>query len=222
MRKVGIYFITLIMIMCTSNIYAQIRIGAKAGLNVANSKIKDLDDTKSKLGVHIGGIAEYEIADAFTAQAGLLLSQKGFKYEESESFGGDSYSMELKASMFYLDIPLTAMYKFELGDISIYGTGGFNIGMGLSGKYESEYTETWDGETYSESDTDDIEWGSGAEDNIKRLDLGFIIGAGVEINESIQVGLSYNIGLNNISPHSGDEIKNSVFAITLSYFLTDF
>ena len=146
-----------------------------------------------------------------------MLSQKGYKAETS----GAGYSSEAKVSLFYLDIPLTAIYKYELSDFSIYGKGGFNIGMGLSGKYESEYTETYDGETYSDSDSESIDWGSGADDHIKRLGLGFIIGAGVEFNENIQVGLSYNIGLNNIAAQSGDEYKNKVFAITISYFLTE-
>lgn len=220
MRKLGIYFITLTLILCTTSIYAQIRIGAKAGLNIANMKIKDFDDTKSKLGIHLGVVGEYEIADALTAHAGLLLSQKGYKAEDSESEFGFTYSSETKVSMFYLDIPLTAMYKLEVGDLSIYGTGGFNIGMGLSGKYESEYTATFDGDTETDSDSDDIEWGG--DNGMKRMDLGFILGAGVEINESIQVGLSYTIGLNNLSPVSGEEYKNRVFALTATYFFTDF
>ncbi|MBU8891142.1 MAG: PorT family protein [Bacteroidales bacterium] len=218
MRKIGIYFFTFLMVLCTSNIYAQIRIGAKAGLNVANASTSGTIDTKSKLGIHLGGVAEYEIMDALYAQGGILLSQKGYKYELDLSGPGYTYTEESKISLFYIDIPLTAVYKFELGDMSIYGTGGFNIGMGLSGKYK--YEENDDGNITS-GETD-LDWGSGNTDDIKRMDLGFIVGAGVEINEAIQVGLSYNIGLNNLLPVSGVEAKNRVFAITISYFLTEF
>ena len=218
MKKRVFYFIAIFLVLFSLNTTAQIKIGAKAGLNLANAAVEGLKDTKSKIGIHIGGIAELEIADALSAQVGLLLSQKGYKVEESGTDFGISYSSEEKASLFYLDIPLTAMYKYELSDFSIYGKGGFNIGMGLSGKYSWE--DTYDGDT--DSGDDSIEWGSGVDDHLKRLELGFILGAGVEFNENIQVGLSYNIGLNDISAQDGSEIKNRVFAITVSYFLTDF
>ena len=218
MKKLWIYFITVLFILCTSSLFAQIKIGAKAGLNISSAKVKNFDDTKSKLGIHLGGVAEYEIMDMLYAQAGILLSQKGYKWEDDMSMLGYTYTEESTISLFYLDIPLTAMYKYELGDLSIYGTGGFNIGMGLSGKYKYEINDDGDESSGDES----IDWGSGDDDDVKRLDLGFIIGAGVEINESIQVGLSYTIGLNNLAPQSGADYKNRVFAITATYFLADF
>lgn len=222
MKKLTIILIAFLLTISFSELKAQIRIGAKVGLNIANMKIEDFDDSKSKLGIQIGAVGDYEIMDALYAQAGLIISQKGYKYEDGESFGGgDSWSREDKTSLTYLDIPLTAIYKLELGDLSVYGQGGFNIGLGLSGKYKSEYSETIDGVTDSESDTETIEWGSGNDAFAKRMELGFIIGAGVEINESIQVGLSYNLGLNNIAAQSGADYKNRVFAITATYFFSE-
>lgn len=118
--------------------------------------------------------------------------------------------------MYYLDIPLTALYKFDLGNIGIYAKGGFNIGLGLSGKYKYETIDPISGDKVDESES--VEWGGN--DGLKRMELGFIIGGGVELNEKMQLGLAFNLGLNDLAPSGGD-YKNRVFAISFTYFFTE-
>lgn len=89
------------------------------------------------------------------------------------------------------------------------------VGMGLFGMYKTE--DTFDGETETDSET--IDWGSvKGESDFKRLDYGLTMGAGVEINV-IQIGLTYNLGLANISPYSdkGYKRNNRVLALSLGY-----
>lgn len=88
--------------------------------------------------------------------------------------------------------------------------------MGLSGKSKYEVTD-WD-ETETETEEEDIKWGSDYESDFKRLDFGLTMGAGVEIN-SIQIGLTYGLGLANISPSTdnGSKINNRVLGLSVGY-----
>ena len=134
---------------------------------------------------------------------------------EEETFMRETYKYESKVNLLYLDIPLSAKASFDLGGTKIYGVFGPYLGFGLSGK--SKYEEAFDGET--ESDEEDIKWGSDEdESDLKRLDFGLTMGAGVEIN-SIQIGLSYALGLANISPYTdgGSKINNRVLGLSVGY-----
>ena len=128
---------------------------------------------------------------------------------------GETVKFEAKLNLIYLDIPLTAKASFDLGGARIYGVFGPYIGMGLSGKNKFEITAM--GET--ETEEEDIKLGSDEdEDDVKRLDFGLTMGAGVEIS-SIQIGLSYGLGLANISPYTdgGSKISNRVLGISVGY-----
>lgn len=209
--------IVVIGFTMTTESYAQ-TFGVKAGLNLSNMLVEDDDDTysddfKVNPGFHVGATAEFPITELFSFETGLLLSTKGFKVSEEETFMGETVKYESKLNLIYLDIPLTAKASFDLGGARIYGVFGPYIGMGLSGKSKFEITAM--GET--ETDEEDIKWGSD-EDDFKRLDLGLTMGAGVEIS-SIQIGLSYGLGLANISTYTdgGSKISNRVLGISVGY-----
>jgi len=211
---VKLFVVVIAFTMATDELFAQ-NFGLKGGLNLSNMLMKDDDDTysddlKMKPGFHVGATAEFPLSEIFSFETGLLLSTKGFKMSESE----EEISMEVKMNLLYLDIPLTAKTTYDLGGPKIYGVFGPYVGMGLSGKSKIEVT--YDGET--ETEEEDIEWGSDKEKDLKRLDFGLTMGAGVEI-KSFQIGLTYNLGLANISPDTdgGLKINNRVLALTVGY-----
>ena len=211
--------IVVIGFTMTTGSYAQ-TFGVKAGLNLSNMLVEDDDDTysddfKVNPGFHVGATAEFPITELFSFETGLLLSTKGVKVSEEETFMGETVKYDQILNLIYLDIPLTAKASFDLGGARIYGVFGPYIGMGLSGKSKFEITAM--GET--ETDEEDIKWGSDEdEDDLKRLDLGLTMGAGVEIS-SIQIGLSYGLGLANISTYTdgGSKISNRVLGISVGY-----
>ena len=87
--------------------------------------------------------------------------------------------------------------------------------MGLTG--QSKTVTTIDGKT--EKEKEDVEWGSEkGKSDLKRLDFGLTIGAGVEI-DLFQIGLGYNLGLANISPYNdgGMKINNRVIGLSVGY-----
>lgn len=204
MRNLIRLSIAVLLLTTVTESFAQ-TFGIKAGLNLSNMLVKnndytDSDDFKMNPGFHIGPTAEFEINKMLSFETGLLLSTKGFK----ESYGGETY----KLNLLYLDIPLAAKATFGIGSTKIYGIFGPYIGVGLSGKSKYEF----EGESIEE----DIKFGSDEdEDDLKRLDFGLTIGAGVEFN-ALQIGLNYGLGLANISTYA-DKASNRVLGISLGY-----
>jgi hypothetical protein len=194
--------------------------GIKAGLNLSNLLVKDdydtySDDFKMNPGFHFGPTIEFPMNEMLSFESGLLLSTKGTKMSEKESFDGYSYEYTSKINLLYLDIPLTAKATFDIGNSKAYGILGPYVGIGLSGKSKSEYTE--DGETDTEEE--DLSFGSDEnEDDLKSLDYGLTAGIGIELN-SIQIGVTYNLGLANISIDTEDsyKINNRVLGISVGY-----
>ena len=199
----------IIMIsMLSFQSYAQ-SFGVKGGLSLANMLAEDEDETISdefsmRPGFHVGGFIDYSLSDFLSVEASLLLNTKGFKWEESD------YIMKFK--LLYLDIPIALKASYNLSDnLTMYGAVGPYFGIGLSGKVTDEY----DGET----DEDDIEWGNNEdEDDLKRFEFGATFGGGVEIG-AFQVGISYDLGLANISSYTDYEsaIKNRVLKFSVGY-----
>jgi len=176
---------------------------AKAGLNLTNMLSKDDDETyskdfKTKVGFHIGGTAEFEITEMFSFETGLFLSTQGYKV--NTSFG------DFTTNLLYVNIPLTGKARYELDDFNIYGLFGPCVGLGLSGKVKSG------------GNSSNIDWGSGEDNDLKRFDFGWIIGAGIEYGPFVG-GLQYQLGLANIaaSNEDGFRVKNRVFQITFGY-----
>ena len=219
MKNLVKLFIVAILCTMTTELFAQ-NIGVKAGLNLSNMLAKDnvgtySDDFKMNPGFHVGVTAEFPLAEMISFETGLLFSTKGFKIIEEETLMGETVKYDSKTNLLYLDIPLTAKASFDLGGAKIYGVFGPYIGMGLSGKAKYEMTDLGGTET----DEEDIKWGSDEyEDDLKRLDFGLTMGAGVEIG-SIQIGLSYGLGLANISPYTDDgtKVNNRVLGLSAGY-----
>ncbi|MCO5247718.1 MAG: hypothetical protein M9887_02045 [Chitinophagales bacterium] len=58
------------------------------------------------------------------------------------------------------------------------------------------------------------------EDDLKRMDLGLMIQAGVRISD-FKVGLFYNQGILNVSPYTEDgfRMRNRAFGLSLAYVI---
>jgi opacity protein-like surface antigen len=158
---------------------AQVKDGAKAGLNLANAKIGGSNSTISldlktsvRTSFYFGGLAEFPLANENNKiQVELLYSQLGAVAKESDSLE------ETTIKISQLTIPVIAKYKvYE--NINLYGGSyiGFNINAG------EEYE---DGETYD------------ASDDYQTFDVGLIVGAEYNFGNGIFVEARYNYGLIN-------------------------
>jgi hypothetical protein len=184
--------------------------GAKAGFNMSNMTMKDNNGTYSNdfeflPGFQIGATAEFPVNDNFSVETGLSFFTKGYKYELS--LLGEKYNTTV--SMYYLDIPIVAKGYFNIKGFDVYGILGPYLGYGLSGKVSSDSEEMGD---------EDISFGTSTDDDFKPLDYGLLIGAGMQFN-NFEIGLSYSLGLANISIYEDDDLRvaNNVISLTAGY-----
>ncbi len=198
--------VVIALIMTTNASFAQ-NFGIKAGLNLATMLMKDddytySDDLDMKLGFHLGVTAEFPISEMISFETGLLLTQKGYKFKIN--WFGETWDYTFNLN--YLEVPLMAKVTYDLGGAILYGQFGPYVGFGLTGKYKFDDEE------------EDVEWGSGVDDDIKRLDFGLNAGIGLQVN-NITIGASYGLGLMNVSPDDEDGFKanNRVIGFSVGY-----
>lgn len=179
--------------------------GVKAGLNFSKFTGDVESGQKSIVGINLGAYADYNLSDMFAVEAGLQFEQKGGKQENNDD--GEKSTEQSKVN--YFTVPVNARINLALGDNTLYFLAGPTFGIGISGKEKDEC----DGE--SEEST--IRFGSGEDDDITRMNVGFLIGAGYELSNNIGVRLTYDIGLSNLSGDSKSKCKTGVLGIAVTY-----
>jgi len=210
--------ITLVALLAAATVFganAQTRFGVKAGLNLSDVNGKGGgesygDDTKMKVGFHVGAVADIGFGSLYF-QPGLLFSSKGTKTEFSDS----GITAKSTMSLGYLEVPLTLGYRVEAGSAKVNLGLGPYIGFGLAGKFKTEVS----GGGISAEEEADIKWGDDDDSDVRSMDYGLNISAGVEFS-NMQVNLQYGLGLANNTPKgdSDNSSKNSVIGISLGYF----
>ena len=190
------------LLFSVTSMQAQIKFGAKAGLNLSTMTLKNSGisiDPKTLVGFHVGVISEIPIEGNFVLQPALLYSSKGSKYSY--------YGEDVTISPGFLEIPVYAAYKFDLGNMKLLLDAGPYFAFGIGGKIKSG------GESQS------INFGSDDNADMKGFDFGLGLGAGLEITNFL-ISLNYEFGLTNLVPGTtdGSEAKSRVFGISVGYF----
>ncbi|MGD1842452.1 MAG: porin family protein [Thermonemataceae bacterium] len=209
MKRFGLLFFIFVVMVGFQAQAQDVRLGVRGGLNFADENGEaggnDYgDETDLRTAFQVGLLAQFGVSDPFYLQTGLLLSSKG----RTRDFG----SVETTNSPLYLDIPVSLVFKGDLGGITAFGLVGPYFGFGIGGQFESE-----DGGTRVSRD---IEWGNEeGEDNYRSVDVGIDVGIGVEI-DPLQIGLNYGFALTNSRP--GGDDNNSRFSRVLSLYVTYF
>ena len=207
-----IYLVLLAAVLTASYAQAQLTFGARAGLNFTNMSVKMGGTSISadmKPGIQLGVVAEYALSESFVIQPGLLFAQQGSK----SKYSGTTSKGKEKTTLNYLQIPVNAQYKVDLGGMKLLFQAGPYFGFALNGKIKGEDTSGGETSKYDHK----IEFGSDAE--FRRFDFGLGIGAGLEFG-NMQAGLGYNIGIANLAPDNDYDykMKNNGLALTVTYF----
>ena len=172
---------------------AQVKFGARAGLNLADLAIKISDaksETKIRPAFYVGGLAEYAFNDVTLLDAGLTYSNQGAKPKE-----GDGALVQHA-----LNLPVWFKYDFA----------GFRPKAGLyAGYILSAQTKGEDGKTTTVD-----------KDAYNHFDYG--IGLGVEYNlpnNGLFFEASYNWGLANLEKNgdSKNYANNRVIQVGVGY-----
>jgi hypothetical protein len=191
-------------------------LGLRTGLNLAELLFTNDEEASAifnyNAGFQFGSTVEFPITGVLNFETGLILTKKGFRYNEKEIDYVDIRTFNL----YYLEMPSTVKASYEIGSIKLYGIFGPYIGFGLFGSYNSKYG---DYET-AQFNKYNLRWLKDNPLNVKHLDVGLIIGTGVNINR-FEIGLSYSYGLLNILPDydSDSRVTNSVFSLYLCYII---
>jgi hypothetical protein len=191
-QKLSLICILSILVLSTN---AQ-RLGVKAGLSLAKANYEYTGtsiSTSNLVGFQGGLIGEIPISDDLFLNSGVLFSQKGTKFS--------LLGVNVKFSINSLEIPLNVAYKYDMGSLKLFGQIGPYLGVGLStGMKGGGEVET-------------IDFGSEI-DQMKRVDIGANFGGGIEINK-VQLGISYGLGLTNLSNDPDETLKNGVLSLSL-------
>lgn len=193
---------------------AQVKLGVKAGANLAHMISSDEDiELENRLSFHFGGYLELLITDKFSIQPEMVYSGQGGKAEYSgieEEMGFTyTYSIKEKVRLSYLNIPV--LFKFRATD-KFYIGGGPQMGLLLSAK--TNVTSTFTGSGISESTSGQMN----IKDELNQVDVSVLIGAGVEMENGLNFSVRYNYGLTDIAEENdGDPVRNSVLQATLGF-----
>lgn len=209
-------FLMASIMTCSVNVFAQHNVGAitvepKAGLNIAN--ITDARDSKLRIGMAFGAELRYQFKERLGFSAGIIYSQQGAKYEESEHF----YWFDEEQRVDYLNVPIMVNY---------YVLKGLAVKVGLQPAFKVYSKYKGNGKGY----IDFIEYLQllKLKNNTKVFDFSIPIGLSYEYKNFIIEG-RYNIGLTKMMKHDYefqygcivDEIKrsscNRVLQLTLGY-----
>jgi hypothetical protein len=189
------------LIFVFSIISAQIKPGYIFGVNFSTITLNTKSITSSPetpVSFHFGGQLEIPIMGNLTFDPGFLLSAKGSNYKID--------TVEFSLSPIYIEIPVIAMYSFGTDDIKISLFAGPYFACGIGG-YKIE----------PGGEMQNINYGSGANDDLKTFDIGFNFGAGINFR-GLLISAQYGIGLANIAPETAYDtvMKNKVIGISIS------
>lgn len=198
MKKV---LLTLLLGMFAIAGFSQPRWDVKFGMDFGN--MTQMDDSKALPGFTLGVGMDYEFNEHWAFQPGLMITSKGFKMKEM----GEKYT----ARPIYLDIPLTAAYKFPItNNVKFVINAGPYLAIGLGGKAKWHIDNAGSEKMFKD---DGMDW--------KRFDLGIQWGVGVELGEHYLVNFTGQNGF--ITPYhfednyDGDKPRNMNFAIGVGY-----
>jgi len=195
MKKLSTILVVIVIIPF-SFIHAGIRLGVKAGVNLANVSFnKDAIQTSNFTGFQVGPMLEISPSiGGFGLDIAALYSQQGVKFE---------YSEEKQSS---LNIPVNLKFKFGLMNIlGVYLTAGPYANFRLSGNNFS--TTTFD-DLYNEYKS-------------KSYGAGVNLGGGIELFKNLQVGANYQLGFtDDYKSLSRDDYKakTRIWSITAALF----
>ena len=231
-KKISLLII-LAVVLSTGYTQAQFSLGVRAGFNLTNlSHSEAVGDEKWKPGFQTGVVADNALSDVFSIQLGILFATQGRKTDQNDVVSGINTKSTLNLN--YIQVPVNAQYKLDLGGMELLLQAGPYFGYGLRARFKGE--STFNGVKLPSFD-EKIKMGSDELEavNFKAFDFGLGLGVGVQFRK-LQIVLGYNQGflnLNNITEEKikdlipymlpgqkeqilNQNIKNKGFAVTLS------
>ncbi len=230
-----IFIVTVLVVLTAGYAQAQFKFGVRAGFNLTNfygsdSKMDAQVTPKMKPGFQAGVVGEYSFSESFALQPAVIFATQGAKYkintagtlpgmEDVDGTPYFEYKGDEKFQINYIQIPINAQYKYDLGPVKLLLQAGPYFGFGIGGKYTKNIDYTISGEGGKINDDKKIKFGNKDNDDDtyyfnNAFDLGLGIGAGVQF-AGFQAGLGYNFGFMSLTDDG--TVKNNGLTVTLTY-----
>ena len=199
---------TVLFFLCVvGSLVAQVKMGLAGGLNISGYNFEDSNTEalwESRVGYHVGLIADFGVANAFAIQPGIFFTQKGGRTGEGDN--------EVDQSVSYMELPLILRLRFGIGRNNFFIAGGGYLGYALNGRQSSDNPDL---------ERANIRFGQDSDDDLKATDYGLQAGAGLELLGRLIFTAQYQAGLNNLSPDDDNERKftNQNIVLTLGIYL---
>jgi hypothetical protein len=217
----------------------QTLVGGKLGLNYTlisttiDPEPDEAPDQGSGVGFHIGGYVQLSISDHVGVRPELLFSMRGFQEDRittSTSTGPfgttvtDRSESENRTSYNYVEVPL--LLSFQAGQkFGVQIGPGLGLLMGGKVKSSGSHTQTvTDGGTTTTTTTDFEETtrGSDVTDDLRKVEIGGVVGMIYETEGGVNFGIRYWRGLNTLNDDTsfGDLTVKSytnLFLVSLGY-----
>ena len=205
MKKRTTILIMLAALLFMTNGVAQMQIGPKAGLNMANLGGDDSDflgeTLDSRTGFNFGIFFMYQFSNMFAIQPEVYYSMKGATLNIMD--------VDLTISFDYIEVPvlLKLVIPVEGSNIRPSIFAGPAIGFNTTAKLK--------GEADGDSAEEDIK------ENVKSTDFGLVFGGGLGFmigKNELGVDIRYILGLSSIDDSSDEiDLKNTAFSFNV-YF----
>jgi len=214
-----IYILSLVLF---SNVSHGQDIFLLGGLNF--SKLGQQKDNATSIyreyrpGFHIGPSVAIKLNDHFDINPALLFSSKR-EYSESTIYiprfdnSNTSYRYDFKSSIneYYLDLPITLKFKFNVGEQKLYALAGPYVNVLL---FDDSTTELFvDGERTEIENQFEGKFSN-------RIDYGIQMGLGVQL-KSYVIQATYDYGFYRTMKYADlpleESVRNAVARITLGY-----
>lgn len=218
MKKVLLSLTIAVASFTASAQVAPVKFGVKAGVTFPTMSFseKGEGEVKANTSFYLGGVVSIPVSPMFSIQPGLILSGKGVKEEFSEKEDGFSVTGKSSTNLMYIEVPVNAVVSFPAGSGSVFVGAGPYYAMAISGKEKSEFTVTMDGETETETDSENVDFGK--DGYMNRGDFGLNILAGYQLSNGFNIHAGYGLGLSNLSKDEGDfKMKNKVISIGVGF-----
>lgn len=207
---------------------AQVKFGVRAGVNfskaILNSEEFGKPATDPKTGIVLGITADIPVHNDFYLQPAFLYADKGFILESNYN---STATNKFVVTASYFEIPLTVLYKPQLGAGKLLLGAGPYIGYGTGGKWKSDIgflvgdvVTSNHGDVIFRNDAVDGEY----ENYLygKPIDYGATVTAGYEFLNHLAVQFNAQFGLANLQPkYDGRKqegsLKNKSIGFSLGY-----
>lgn len=195
--KKQLTIILIIAVIPATQSYAQfgIALGPKAGVGVTTFRGLDEYNIDERTGWVGGLFLNIQFTPVFTLQPELLLSEKGAEYSDN------NYSVSAEIS--YFEVPVLAKFRIPINDIFFpHIAVGPNFAFRTDLKYSGRQTDS--GATINLN-----------KDEIRKHDIGAIVGAGLDIQTRdsgifFTIDGRYGIGFTNINKNDDViEVRNA-------------